>query len=80
MATFPPAVDLSTQQAVEDAVVCLFVATDERDWATLENCLLIRLSCRAEDPAYPSPDDRKLAYSAPWVPARPACSSNRRNG
>jgi hypothetical protein len=26
------------RQAVEDAVVRMFVATDERDWATLETC------------------------------------------
>jgi hypothetical protein len=30
--------DLATRQAVEDAVVRMFVATDERDWPTVESC------------------------------------------
>jgi hypothetical protein len=30
--------DLALRVAVEDAVVQMFVATDERDWPTLENC------------------------------------------
>ena len=30
--------DLAIRQAVEDAVVRMFVATDERDWPTLESC------------------------------------------
>ena len=31
--------DLAVRQEVEDVVVRLFVATDERDWSTLESCL-----------------------------------------
>jgi hypothetical protein len=30
--------DLANRLAVEDAVVRMFVATDERDWPTLEDC------------------------------------------
>ena len=30
--------DLAIRQAVEDAVVRMFVATDERDWPMLESC------------------------------------------
>ena len=30
--------ELTTRLAVEDAVVQMFVATDERDWPTLEDC------------------------------------------
>jgi SnoaL-like domain len=30
--------DIRTRLAVEDAVVRMFVATDERDWPTLEDC------------------------------------------
>jgi hypothetical protein len=30
--------DLGTRLAVEDVVVRMFVATDERDWATVEDC------------------------------------------
>lgn len=30
--------DLSLRQRIEDAVVRMFVATDERDWPTLERC------------------------------------------
>jgi len=30
--------DLAVRQAVEDAVVRMFVATDERDWTALEDC------------------------------------------
>lgn len=30
--------DMARRQAVEDAVVRMFVATDERDWPTLEDC------------------------------------------
>ena len=33
------AADLVTRGAVEDTVVRMFVATDERDWQTLERCL-----------------------------------------
>ena len=29
---------LAARMAVEDTVVRMFVATDERDWATLETC------------------------------------------
>jgi hypothetical protein len=32
------AVDMQTRVEVEDAVVRMFVATDERDWATLQDC------------------------------------------
>jgi hypothetical protein len=32
------AIDLAARRAVEDAVVRMFVATDERDWPTLEDC------------------------------------------
>jgi len=30
--------DIAARQAVEDAVVRMFVATDERDWPTVESC------------------------------------------
>lgn len=30
--------DLATRQQIEDVVVRMFVATDERDWATLKAC------------------------------------------
>ena len=32
------AANIAARQEVEDAVVRMFVATDERDWATLESC------------------------------------------
>jgi hypothetical protein len=32
------AAHLAARLAVEDAVIRMFVATDERDWSTLENC------------------------------------------
>lgn len=34
----PTAPDPATRQDVEDVVVRMFVATDERDWTTLERC------------------------------------------
>jgi SnoaL-like domain len=34
----PSTADLVTRLAVEDVVVRMFVATDERDWSTLEKC------------------------------------------
>ena len=30
--------DIAVRQEVEDVVVKMFVATDERDWTTLESC------------------------------------------
>jgi len=38
MPTSQSAEDLATRLSVEDAVVRVFVATDERDWPTLEDC------------------------------------------
>ena len=36
MSTSPQ--DLVIRQQVEDAVIRMFVATDERDWPTVESC------------------------------------------
>jgi hypothetical protein len=34
----PTTQDLATRQDIEDVVVRMFVATDDRDWTTLERC------------------------------------------
>ena len=65
--------DLLARQAVEDAVVRLFVATDERDWPTLEDCftnpfVLDMTSMVGGDPAEMTPQQVAQAWAAGFEP------------
>ncbi len=63
-----PADDLAVRQRVEDAVVRMFVATDERDWPALETCftdpfVLDMTSMTGGDPATMTPRDVARAWA-----------------
>lgn len=65
--------DLATRLAVEDAVVRMFVATDERDWPTLEDCFtnpftLDMTSLAGGDPAETAPADVARAWADGFRP------------
>ena len=61
--------NIQTRLAVEDAVVRMFVATDERDWATLQECFsspftLDMTSMVGGNPAVLTPQQVANAWSA----------------
>ena len=63
----------STRQDVEDAVVRMFVATDERDWPTLQSCfaspfILDMTSMVGGDPATMAPEQVAQAWSEGFKP------------
>lgn len=65
--------DLGLRQAVEDTVVRMFVATDERDWETLEDCftnpfVLDMTSMVGGAPATMSPQQVAQAWSEGFKP------------
>lgn len=65
--------DIRNRLAVEDAVVRMFVATDERDWATLHDCFsnpftLDMTSMVGGDPAVLSPQQVASAWSDGFKP------------
>ena len=64
---------VSTRQDVEDAVVRMFVATDERDWPTLRNCfatpfILDMTSMVGGEPATMTPEQVAQAWSEGFKP------------
>ena len=65
--------DLVIRQCVEDAVVRMFVATDERDWPTLERCFaspftLDMTSMIGGEPATMTPQQVSQAWSEGFKP------------
>lgn len=65
--------DIATRLAVEDAVVRMFVATDERDWPTLERCFtdpftLDMTSMVGGSPASMSPRQVAAAWAEGFKP------------
>lgn len=65
--------DLATRLAVEDVVVQMFVATDERDWPALENCFtspftLDMTSMVGGAPAEMTPSQVAQAWAAGFKP------------
>ena len=68
-----PADRPSARQDVEDAVVRMFVATDERDWPTLQSCfanpfVLDMTSMTGGEPATMTPEQVALAWSDGFEP------------
>lgn len=66
-------VELGTRQEVEDAVIRLFVATDEREWATLESCfsnpfLLDMTSLVGGQPSKMKPSEISAAWATGFKP------------
>ncbi len=69
----PTPLDLALRQVVEDAVVRMFVATDERDWRTLEDCftdpfVLDMTSMGGGEPVTMSPAQVVQAWSTGFEP------------
>ena len=69
----PATQDLAARQEVEDVVVRMFVATDERDWATLESCfadpfLLDMTSLTGGNPSEVSPRQVADAWAEGFKP------------
>lgn len=65
--------DLGTRQEVEDTVIRLFVATDARDWATLEGCfteplVLDMTSMVGGQPATLTPREVSAAWAQGFQP------------
>jgi SnoaL-like domain len=65
--------DLATRLAIEDAVVRLFVATDERNWPALEACFttpftLDMTSMVGGSPAQLTPRDVSTAWATAFKP------------
>lgn len=65
--------DLATRLAVEDAVIQMFVATDERDWPALEDCFTSPLtldmtSMVGGTPAEMTPNQVAQAWAAGFKP------------
>lgn len=64
---------IAARLAVEDTVVRMFVATDERDWATMEGCFtdpftLDMTSMTGGDPATVTPRDVARAWADAFAP------------
>jgi hypothetical protein len=73
MPDYLSASDLAIRMAVEDAVVRMFVATDERDWPQLEDCFtnpftLDMTSMMGGSPAAMSPSQIARAWAAGFEP------------
>lgn len=73
MPVSPSAVELATRVAAEDAVVQMFVATDERDWPRIEDCFtspftLDMTSMTGGAPAVMTPSQVAQAWSAGFEP------------
>lgn len=71
--SLPSQTDPALRQGVEDAVVRMFVATDERDWQTLEDCftnpfVLDMTSMVGGAPATMSPQQVAQAWSDGFKP------------
>src|SRR4029453_6496377 len=69
----PATQDLAARQEVEDVVVRMFVATDERDWTTLESCfadpfLLDMTSLTGASPSEVSPRQVAGAWAEGFKP------------
>jgi hypothetical protein len=67
------ALSFARRQAVEDAVVRMFVATDERDWTTLQDCFtnpltLDMTSMVGGDPQVVAPQQLADAWSEGFKP------------
>lgn len=65
--------DLAARQEVEDAVVRMFVATDERDWATLTQCfttpfVLDMTSMLGGDPSSVTPQQAADSWAKGFEP------------
>ena len=65
--------DLTLRQAAEDTVVRMFVATDERDWQTLEGCftdpfILDMTSMVGGEPASMTPSQVAQAWATGFKP------------
>jgi hypothetical protein len=65
--------NLAARQEAEDVVVRMFVATDERDWPTLESCftdpfVLDMTSMTGGDPASMSPQEVTAAWAEGFKP------------
>lgn len=73
MAAYLSPPELATRLAVEDAVVQMFVATDERNWPLLEDCftspfMLDMTSMTGGTPTQVTPGDVARAWAAGFAP------------
>jgi hypothetical protein len=69
----PPNHDITTRLAIEDTVIRLFVATDERDWPALEACFttpftLDMTSMAGGSPTQLTPREVATAWAAAFKP------------
>jgi len=73
MARIPSAQDLATRLQIEDTIIRMFVAVDERDWPALEDCftdpfMLDMTSMVGGEPVETTPRQVAEAWAAAFAP------------